>query len=449
MAHDYTGIQELLLELADDRPPNAVLELVVERLGAEPYIGLAGAWLRGDGALRLAAHAGRAAALADALRQVPLGEHPPEHPLGRAGTGQSVNAEPGTLIPPDRAQAEGLVGFGAEPLVRGGDTLGVLGVFTRAALGDALPALLRLVADHTAAALANARTRADIDRHLDRLRRERHHLRGFAGIVGTSAATRSLRRRIDLAAATDAPVLIVGEPGTGKALAAHEIHRNSARRDAPLIAIDGRALSGDELTPLTTSDTLVIERVDSAPSHAQLALERSLETIDARVIATARSDRFRESLVYALGTFTIAIPPLRERVEDIAALATHFAEGIATRHGVPCPRFPRADIAALAHHPWPQNAHALRNAVERAVLATATGMPPRLTVPRDLVDDDILADTEIRRLERDNIARALMRADGKLYGSGGAAEMLGVKPTTLAHRIEAMGIRRPRRRSVR
>lgn len=460
MPNDYAGIQELLLDLADERDPDGVLDLVAERLAAEPYIALAGVWLIRDGRLDAVAHAGRGHDLPGALTRIPLGDHP----IARAAAGESVAAAPASILAPDRSRAEPLVGFCAEPLLHDGTRLGALGAFTRAALGDALPAVLRLVADHAAAALVNARGRATLDRRVDALGRERDALRaalrdarGFDRIVGASLATRSVLRQVGLAAATDAPVLITGEAGTGKTLVAFEIHRESARRGAPLIAIDASEGVVNDATARAADGTVVIERVDTAPAERQRALERAIDAIDARVIATTRRDlrtlvaagRFRERLYYALDTFSIGIAPLRERPEDIAPLARHFAERLARRHGRDTPHLARADLDALARHAWHGNAHALHNAIERAVLAAAPGAPLRIPVPADPAEHDVLSDAAIRRLERDNITRALAHADGKLYGDGGAADLLGVKPTTLAHRIAAMGIRRPRRRSVR
>jgi len=156
-------------------------------------------------------------------------------------------------------------------------------------------------------------------------------------------------------------------------------------------------------------------------------------------------------LYYRLNVFPIMLPPLRERREDIPLLVSHFAKKSSQQMGRPSPKITRAAMAELAAHDWPGNIRELQNAVERAVIITQEG-PLQFDLPKPMraeepnlpaqvaLSPSLLTRNELKRQERENIVLALKQVDGKVFGPGGAAEVLGMKPTTLASRIKALGI---------
>ncbi|MDJ0869540.1 MAG: sigma 54-interacting transcriptional regulator [Myxococcota bacterium] len=403
---------------------------------------------------------------------------------------------------PDWARAERIQGFGGAPLAVQGEVLGVLGVFTRSRFCPDTVAWLRIIADHAASALATSRAFEEIERLRDRLALENEYLReevdeakAPAGIVGSSAPLRAVLERVELVAPTDATVLIQGESGTGKELVAREIHRKSARAERPLIQVNCAAVPRElyeseffghvrgAFTGATRDragrfaaahgGTLFLDEIGEIPLELQGKLLRVLQegtyervgeertrTVDVRVIAATNRDlraevaagRFREDLYYRLDVFPIAVAPLRERREDIVPIAEHFLARGAAGTGRPAPRLAAADRARLEAHPWPGNVRELQNAVERALI-TWRGGPLRIDpeaagrrgaapAQADAEPAALLTERELRELERQNLRRAMLQARWKVSGPGGAAELLGVKPTTLASRLRKLGIER-------
>jgi transcriptional regulator with GAF, ATPase, and Fis domain len=166
--------------------------------------------------------------------------------------------------------------------------------------------------------------------------------------------------------------------------------------------------------------------------------------------------RFREDLFYRLSIFPVDIPPLRQRREDIPVLASYFLRKTATKMNRPLPRLSRANIGQLSAHSWPGNVRELQNAVERAVILAHDGelrfdlrsCESSLAASSLRREMPVAPRTEVatrddwKRRERENIMRALQQAGGKVSGPGGAAELLGMRPTTLSSRLKAMGITR-------
>ena len=151
--------------------------------------------------------------------------------------------------------------------------------------------------------------------------------------------------------------------------------------------------------------------------------------------------------------FPIDIPPLRERRDDIAPLAAHFVKQAARRMNRPVPRFTQSTMSQLAAHEWPGNVRELQNAVERVVILSQGGplrfelapsSPTEATRAQSppLDTSKLLTRDELKRHERENITSALKQTGGKIFGPDGAAELLGTKPTTLASRIKALGLKR-------
>jgi transcriptional regulator with GAF, ATPase, and Fis domain len=189
--------------------------------------------------------------------------------------------------------------------------------------------------------------------------------------------------------------------------------------------------------------------------------------VNVRVIAATNRDlgreiearRFREDLYYRLAVFPIQLPSLRERPEDIGALAAHFLVLAAKRLGNPALRLTKSDVRTLEQHDWPGNVRELASAIERAAILgrgdrlaldaalpqTHAGLSPRAPL-REGIAPPLPAAVESkgdrRQRERAAIERALASSGGKLYGKGGAAEILGIPATTLASRVKALGIRR-------
>jgi transcriptional regulator with GAF, ATPase, and Fis domain len=227
-----------------------------------------------------------------------------------------------------------------------------------------------------------------------------------------------------------------------------------------------------------TGGTLFLDEVGEIPLELQSKLlrvlqEKSYERVgeertrraNVRIVAATNRDlkrevdagRFREDLYYRLNVFPLRIAALRERKEDIPLLATHFIELLINELGCPKPRLTRAGVETLQCYEWPGNIRELRNVIERAVIfarggalefdlpATGSSLDLSSLGPRDVdqVEPEYLTEAEMRRRERQNIFAVLQKASWKIKGVDGAAELLGVKPTTLSSRIEKMGLRRP------
>lgn len=400
----------------------------------------------------------------------------------------------------DWISAEGIRGFAGQPLLFRGEVLGVLAVFGRDEMQDHCFAILRTFADQAAAAIANARAFEEIDRLRAKLEQENEYLReevrhdlDYGEIVGSSSALRRLMEQIELVARTDATVLIQGESGTGKELIARAIHEKSARAGRPLVRVNcaavprelfeseffghvrgaftGAARDRAGRFALADGGTLFLDEVGEIPIELQSKLLRVLQegqfepvgddrtqSADVRVIAaTNRSlandstaTRFRPDLYYRLSVFPIHVPPLRERRDDIPELALHFLATAAKRFGLPPATLKQRHVQELQAYDWPGNIRELQNVVERAVI-TSQGRDlefelhttaPVTAASTSVATDRIFTEAEMNAFERDNILRALEATDWKVGGDGGAAKLLGMKPTTLASRIKVMGIAR-------
>lgn len=312
-------------------------------------------------------------------------------------------------------------------------------------------------------------------------------------MLGGSPALRNVVHQIELVAATDSTVLILGESGAGKELVARELHRRSGVADRPLIKVNCAAIPRELFESeffghvqgaftgalrdragrfeLADGGTLFLDEVGEVPLDLQSKLLRVLQEgeierigeertrrVNVRVIAATNRDlreesrhrRFREDLFYRLSVFPIDLPPLRERREDIPLLAEHFMEKAAQRFGVDPPKLTKAVARRLQDYTWPGNIRELQHVVERAVILSRGG---RLRVhleettssapaPPPTAPTEVFTDTQVRQFKRDNLRRALDATGGKVYGPNGAAELLGVKPSTLNSRLRAFGVDR-------
>ncbi len=316
-------------------------------------------------------------------------------------------------------------------------------------------------------------------------------------IVGQSSALINLMKQIELVAPTDANVLILGESGTGKELVAREIHRVSGRRKHPMINVNcasiPRELYESEFFghvqgaftgalkdrpgrfEAANRGTLFLDEVAEIPLELQGKLLRVLQEgefervgeertrrVDVRIIAATNRDlkgeleagRFRQDLYYRLNVFPIEVAPLRSRKEDIPLLALRFVQHAASRFNCPQSRVTQANVLQLQQYDWPGNVRELQNVIERAVITSPPGMlrfdlPQQNTLPNpaaatnfdgEEAGTEVVSQAEMSRREQQNVLAALRRTEGKIYGPGGAAELLGVKPTTLASRIKKLNL---------
>ena len=319
-------------------------------------------------------------------------------------------------------------------------------------------------------------------------------------MIGTSAALRKMLRRIEAVAETPANVLVQGESGVGKELVAHAIHMQSPRANGPLVKVNCASIPKELFESeffghikgaftgahrnrvgrfqLADGGTIFLDEVGEIPLELQGKLLRVLQesefervgdditrSVDVRVIAATNRDLeklivqgdFREDLFYRLSVFPVDVPPLREREEDIVQLAQHFLEKTCKDFGRDSLTLTRSQTANLRAYSWPGNVRELKNVIERAVILSAGKVlrldlsMPGLRVDFDTIasattsSDEIFTETDMRSFQKSNIIRALTRANWKVSGKGGAAEMLGVRPTTLADRLRTYKIRKPAR----
>lgn len=435
--------------------------------------------------------------------------------IGRIGsTGNPIlipdvkTEDDGWIARPEWAQQEGIRSFAGQPLIFRDEILGVLAIFSRESLDEPEFGWLRVFADHAAVAITNARAFEEIARLREQLELENAYLQeevkaalAFGDIVGQSSAIHKVLEQVELVAPTDASVLIVGESGTGKELVARAVHDRSLRRERPLIKVNCGAIPHELFESeffghvkgaftgavrdragrfqLADGGTLFLDEVGEIPLELQSKLlrvvqdgqferigEEATRQVDVRIIAAtnrdlrqeAEANRFRQDLYFRLSVFPIAVPPLRERIEDIPLLASHFLSLACQRFNVPPLTLTKRHVQLLQSHEWPGNARELQHVIERSVI-TSRGGPLQLDLSREHVvsptrrhspaettkaaDAALVTEAERKREERENILAALERARGKLYGPGGAAELLGVKPSTLASRMKKMGLKRP------
>jgi transcriptional regulator with GAF, ATPase, and Fis domain len=542
------AFKELLLELAHERSLEQLLPLVTQRLAEHEDVALARLWLIDPGdqcdgcpnaaacgdrsrCLHLVASTSRsldgatvsANRLNGDFRRIPIGAFK-VGAVAAAGAAVVVTdpAHDPKIRRPEWVRAEQIAGFAGLPLDCRGERLGVLGVFVRAPITDAAVDVLRIVANHTAAAIATARAVAEVTEmrqqiliESGRLLRQVNQSAAVEELIGESAQMREVRRQIAAVAATDAGVLILGESGTGKELAARAIHRLSPRAGGPFVELNCAAIprelaetelfghvrgafSGatrDRIGRFEAAEggTLFLDEVGELPPELQAKLLRVLQEgtyervgdvrtrrTDVRIVAATNRNllvevdagRFRQDLYYRLAIFPVSLPPLRERTEDLPGLIEHLLARICRRLNRPPLSLSGEQLRELARRRWPGNVRELVNLLERAIISASSdeelsfapvqdawatrplAQPagPSVAVPalegplypaRSPDQADVVPDLEMRRLERDNLRRALARTGGKIYGPDGAAALLGVKPTTLASRLKRLHIETP------
>jgi PAS domain S-box-containing protein len=315
----------------------------------------------------------------------------------------------------------------------------------------------------------------------------------FEEIVGSSRTLKAVLSRIAKVAPTDSTVLITGETGTGKELMARAVHKRSHRAGRAFVSVNCAALSptlisselfGHEKGAFTgatqrrlgrfeqaNGGTIFLDEVGELPLDTQIALLRVLQErefervggsqtvrVDVRVITATNRDLaaavadggFRQDLFYRLNVFPIEVPPLRDRAEDILMLVEYFVRRYGRRAGKTFTAIDKKTLELLQNYDWPGNIRELQNVIERSVILTSDEV--------FTVDESWLSKKPLRqrpevpssapegkaRTEREFIEEALSSSRGRVSGPSGAATRLGVPPSTLEHRIKALGIDKTR-----
>lgn len=317
-------------------------------------------------------------------------------------------------------------------------------------------------------------------------------------ILGNSAAIKNVLKAIETVASTDVNVVVTGETGTGKELVARAIHQASDRAHKTMIKVNSASIPKELFESeffghvkgaftgalrdrvgrfeLADQGTLFLDEVAEIPLDMQSKLLRVLQegefervgeertrTVDVRIVAATNRDlkqevdagRFRQDLYYRLNVFPIEVPPLSQRDEDVPRLAAHYLRHAAERLKRPCPTLTQANVLQLLSYDWPGNVRELQNVIERAVIVSGTG-PLHLDLPSitskmpssnaspmpasPAAESRVVREDRKREQDRDNILAALRKTNWKISGQHGAAELLGLKPSTLASRIKRLGI---------
>lgn len=354
-----------------------------------------------------------------------------------------------------------------------------------------------MIIDITAQVLAE-REKARLQQQNQYLQDEIKAASNFEEIIGRSSTLAAVLEQVRAVGPTDASVLIQGETGTGKELIARAIHSSGRRQDKPLIKVNCAALPAGLIESelfghekgaftgalarrvgrfeLADGGTIFLDEIGELPLEMQAKLLRVLQEreldriggtkpvrIDVRVIAATNRDlakmvaekQFRDDLYYRLNVFPIQLPPLRERQEDIPLLAYYYLTRFATRLGKPTRQIHPETLSRLQAYGWPGNIRELENVLERAVIlcrGEELDIPPAHLVSSlataqptsGTVQPTSSGDQSIEAVERQHILNVLTRANWKIEGASGAAEILGLPPNTLRSRLKKLGIERPR-----
>lgn len=317
-------------------------------------------------------------------------------------------------------------------------------------------------------------------------------------LIGKSPAWAKILQQIDLVGGSDVTVLLTGESGTGKEMVARALHEVSPRGNKPLVRVNCAAISAelfeseffghvkgsftgafkDRLGRFQLADggTIFLDEIGEPPLAMQGKLLRVLQekqyervgedrtrTVDARIIAATNRDlwaeveagNFRQDLYYRLSVFPIHLPPLRDRPEDIEPLARHFLDTLAVKNQKASLKLSANDIKILKGYSFPGNVRELQNIIERAIIM-AQSSHLNFTMPQIIdrllvtdksnvgelneMDETIKSYAELKEMERENLVAALRATNYRIYGTTGAAELLGIKPTTLISRIKSMEV---------
>jgi DNA-binding NtrC family response regulator/ABC-type uncharacterized transport system substrate-binding protein len=325
-----------------------------------------------------------------------------------------------------------------------------------------------------------------LEAEMEYLREEIKSEHNVENIVGNSAAIQFVLSRIEQAAATNSPVLVLGETGTGKELVSRAVHSRCQRKQQPLVKVNCVArpqnlleseLFGHGLDASTSAHnrrrgclevangaSVFIDEIGELPLELQKKLLRVLQDgeietldgsrtikVDVRVIAATNRDledevtkgRFREDLFYCLNAFVITVPPLRSRIEDIPLLTDFFVKKSSNRLGKSIELIPRNITNRLQNYHWPGNVRELESVIERAVINSSGSNLQLMDNLMPQQKDSSKNFKTIEAIEFDHIVRVLEHTNWKVSGKDGAAEILGLKRGTLRARIQKLGIQKP------
>jgi formate hydrogenlyase transcriptional activator len=451
------------------------------------------------GVLRIATYAGRY----ERADYTPIGRvlELDDSPAGQAFVQQSAVVRPDLALERQTASEERAYGHGfrsmcAVPLMVHGKGVGAitLGSLTPLQYSQSDAEFLMGLAAQIALAVDNMTAHEETEKLKARFQAETVYLQeeiktehNFEEIIGQSAPLREMLRKIEQVAPTDATVLICGETGTGKELLTRAVHNRSKRNNRPLVKVNcGSIPSGlveSELFghekgaftgatqrrigrfELANGGTIFLDEVTELPLDTQVKLLRVLQEgefervgssqtakVDVRVIAATNRDlkevigsgSFRSDLFYRLNVFPLEVPPLRYRTEDIPLLVSFFLSRLGTKLGKELRGVSQKSMARLTQYNWPGNIRELQNVIERAaVLAKGPIVQVDVSLLRadDAVEVASVIDT-LENVERNHIVRALTNTQWVIHGKKGAAEILGINPSTLRSRMEKLGIRR-------
>ncbi|AFQ45324.1 sigma-54-dependent Fis family transcriptional regulator [Desulfosporosinus meridiei] len=447
---DFESFQLLLLEMAQQRSVDELLKLVTSSLASTYNVALARVWMITPGdicntcneyaacqdksrCLHLMASHGLSidnkttwnTIQHGAFRRFPMGVRKVGRiaSSGQPGNISAISGNSDWIADRGWVKKEHIASFVGQPLIYKGEVLGVLAMFTRIALDQGALGLMRMIADHLAYAVSNARAFEEIKRLKRQIENENAYLRkevniaqSFNGIIGKSNALHEILQQILLVAPIDTSVLITGESGTGKELIAREIHSRSKRAGHPMIKINCAAIpknlfeseffghargaftgaykDREGFFQIADRGTLFLDEVGEIPLELQGKLLRVLQEgeyqrvgeekvrkVDVRIISATNRDlgrevtagRFREDLYYRVNVFPFLLPPLRDRKEDIPLLVNHFLALTSRRLNRPKPHLTQSEIESLTKYDWPGNIRELQNVMERAVITSHLG----------------------------------------------------------------------------
>lgn len=339
----------------------------------------------------------------------------------------------------------------------------------------------------------------ELEAECNYLREEVHFAKSFGEIVGDSPPMHQVLARIDAVARTPATVLITGESGVGKELVARAIHQHSDRADKPLVKVNCASIPHDLFESeffghvkgaftgahtdrigrfqLADGGIIFLDEVGEIPIDLQAKLLRVLQEqqfervgedktrqVNVRVIAATNRNlaeaveagEFREDLYYRLNTFPVDVPPLRKRRQDIVPLAQYFLRQAAKKMGKDVQQLSRRQAENLNGYCWPGNVRELQSVIDRAVILSPTQrLQLELALPQSALaanqpkaepdgdsEREVLTYPELEQLERRNIESALSQTNWRVSGRDGAAELLGIKASTLAYKMKTMGIQK-------
>lgn len=315
----------------------------------------------------------------------------------------------------------------------------------------------------------------------------------FEGIVGRSPVFLSILHSINMVSAAPSSVLILGESGTGKELIARCIHRQSPRKNKPLITVNCAALPAELIESelfghekgaftgatdkragkfeMADGGTIFLDEIGELPIESQVKLLRVLQEkefervggnktikIDVRVIAATNRNlekevaegRFRLDLYYRLNVFPVELPSLRERKDDIALLAQHFVDKLSEKLSRNVTDISPEALKALKSYDWPGNIREMEHVMERSLLMTTGTVLKQIMLPKVTAQPvgNAISSTDgnriktLEEMEIEHILQVLKSCKGKVCGVGGAAELLGLPPSTLNSKIRKLGIKR-------